>query len=345
MKEKNQHETVKFWQTFRKDEPLVVMSFKPALIGVFTNEEALQNALNIKSITSVYTPLNEVKKDVLSSLPKNELGKMTTGCGISAKDIKTLSHLFVDIDVVGLQDDGKKRNATEDEHEEARQVALNAKTFLSNAGFPSPILIDSANGFHLLYQIDLKATKESEKIIANVLKAVAEQADTEKAKIDTVVFDKGRKVKMPGSSNNADEENCRMSTIIEVPNESIVVPSELLEEVAKLCKNEKEGWKNSKSKMLTIEEGMAEIAEQAGDLLAFELGIERANKLYPRHAASLSMRLNSLTSMLEQAGITFHIKPSATYKQITIKNKNSILKKKPKPAKDLETDIDKELGL
>ena len=151
MQEKNKKEVVKFWQTFRKNEPLIVMSFKPAMIGVFTNEEALENALNKKSITSVYTPLNEVKKGVLSSLTKNELCKMTTGCGIAAKDIKTLTHLFIDIDVVGLQEDGKKRNATKEEHEEARQVAINAKAFLSNAGFPSPILVDSANGFHLLY--------------------------------------------------------------------------------------------------------------------------------------------------------------------------------------------------
>lgn len=56
------------------------------------------------------------------------------------------------------------------------------------------------------------------------------------------------------------------------------------------------------------------------DQLAFEKGIERSNKLYPKHAASLSMRLNSLVSILENIGITFNIRPEGKYKKIYIKN-------------------------
>lgn len=81
------------------------------------------------------------------------------------------------------------------------------------------------------------------------------------------------------------------------------------------------------------------------DLLAFELGIEKGNKLYPRHAASLSMRLNSLASMLEQAGITFHIKPSGTYKEILLKNENAtkpIRKSWKQGTFEDETDIEDE---
>lgn len=264
MKKFNIDELLKAGKLLTPNQPLIVMSFRPSLIGVFTNEDALQNALNKKSITSVYTPLNEVKKDVLESLPKNEFGKMKSGCGISGKDIKHLSHFFVDVDVVGLQNNGAKRNATEEEHEEARKVAFKAKEFLLNAGFPNPILIDSANGYHLLYQIDMNATKQNEKIICNALKALAENVDSEGAKIDTVVHDRGRKIKLPGSSNNADEEDYRMATIIEIPQENTIVLPELIEGVAKLCKSKKDGWKNSKG-MMTIEEGFAELAEQAGE--------------------------------------------------------------------------------
>ena len=92
---------------------------------------------------------------------------------------------------------------------------------------------------------------------------------------------------------------------------------------------DKDEWKGSVSKLY-----------DKLDLLAFELGIEKGNKLYPRHAASLSMRLNSLASMLEQAGITFHIKPSGTYKEILLKNQNAPSKTKKQQSKVEEEDID-----
>lgn len=95
--------------------------------------------------------------------------------------------------------------------------------------------------------------------------------------------------------------------------------------------NDKATWKGS----------VSELYDKL-DLLAFELGIEKGNKLYPRHAASLSMRLNSLASMLEQAGITFHIKPKGTYKEITLRNQNVASKTKAKKRKIDEIDIDDE---
>lgn len=265
MKTTNRNEVVNAWQVFFKDEPLVVMSFKPARIGVFTKKDALDNALKSKQIKTVYTTLNKVKKDSLQQLPINKMDPMKSGGGISAKDINKLSYFFVDIDVVGLQVGGSKRNATDDEHDEAGIVALHAKEFLADMKFPAPILIDSGNGFHLLYSIDMTATKEHEKLIKNALVALAEHVDTKNAKIDTVVADRGRKLKLPGSSNNSDEEFFRVSSIIEVPEERVEVTEDLLTELAKLKKGKGNGWKNSQSeKKITIEEGMSEIAENVG---------------------------------------------------------------------------------
>lgn len=42
MKTTNRNEVVNAWQVFFKDEPLVVMSFKPARIGVFTKEGCIR---------------------------------------------------------------------------------------------------------------------------------------------------------------------------------------------------------------------------------------------------------------------------------------------------------------
>ena len=48
--------------------------------------------------------------------------------------------------------------------------------------------------------------------------------------------------------------------------------------------------------------------------------MERNNRLYPKHPASLSRRLNSIASSLKLAGITFQIKPDGVCKRIYIKN-------------------------
>lgn len=265
MRESNRNELMKGWDLLRKDEPLVVMSFKPAMIGVFTDKESLDTALNQKRIKVVYTPLNKVKKVSLEKLPVNEFGRMQTGGGISAKDIKELNYFFVDIDVVGLQKNGVKRNATDEEHEEAKNVAMRAKEFLINMNFPQPIVIDSANGYHLVYKVDLSATQAHEKLLKKVLKALAEKVDTDKAKIDTVVADRGRKIKLPGSTNNMEEEFGRVSYIVEAPEEEYIVTEAMLEEVAKLSKKKGAGWKNSSSQDDDKDEaGLAEIAESIG---------------------------------------------------------------------------------
>lgn len=266
MKSTNRKETTNFYQIISNDEPIAVMSFKPSLIGVFTNYGDLDKALKQSRISVVYTTTNVVKRNVLKKLPLNKFEVMNSDNSISAKDIKELRYFFVDIDVVGLrQGQDKKRNATDEEHEEARKVAEHVQKFLANKDFPAPIFIDSGNGFHLLYPIKLTATKENEILIKNSLIALSEEVNTEVARIDTGIFDRSRKIKMPGSVNNKEDDFFRISKILTVPEEKGVVSEEQLRELAKLAKNKNGGWKNSQSDNLnTEEEGLAEIAENAG---------------------------------------------------------------------------------
>lgn len=56
------------------------------------------------------------------------------------------------------------------------------------------------------------------------------------------------------------------------------------------------------------------------DTVALRMRMERNNRLYPKHPASLSRRLNSIASSLKLAGITFQIKPDGICKRIYIKN-------------------------
>ena len=63
------------------------------------------------------------------------------------------------------------------------------------------------------------------------------------------------------------------------------------------------------------------------DFLATQLEIERRNPLYPKNASKLSMRLNSLAGILEQAGISFFVKNEGRYKKIYLKNVNATERK------------------
>lgn len=214
MKTVQRKEVIKFYQIINHDEPVAVMSFRPPLIGVFTNQDALDSALKKKELNTVYTTTNTVKRESLKKLPRNKFATMTSNNSISANDIKEFRYFFVDIDVVGLREnDDRKRNATDEEHAEAEEVAKHVRKFLDEKGFPNPIFIDSGNGFHLLYPIHLSATKQNETLIKNALIAISEEVNTASVKIDTVVADRSRKLKMPGSTNNGDEAYYRMSEI------------------------------------------------------------------------------------------------------------------------------------
>ena len=207
----------KYFKNIIEGEPIVVMTFDPPQAGVFNSEQALDKALNKKSIQKAYTVLNELKEEVYDRLALNELAPTKKGQGISAKDISYYRFFLVDLDVVGLQVGGAKRNATDDEHAKALKVAESVEKFLTTMNFPKPILIDSGNGYHLLYKVHMKASQENERMLKNCLIAIGEQVDTNTVKVDTVVYDRGRKLKLPGSTNNAEEVGYRTSEIVKCP--------------------------------------------------------------------------------------------------------------------------------
>lgn len=154
MKTVQRKEVIKFYQIINHDEPVAVMSFRPPLIGVFTNQDALDSALKKKELNTVYTTTNTVKRESLKKLPRNKFATMTSNNSISANDIKEFRYFFVDIDVVGLREnDDRKRNATDEEHAEAEEVAKHVRKFLDEKGFPNPIFIDSGNGKKITYNL------------------------------------------------------------------------------------------------------------------------------------------------------------------------------------------------
>lgn len=263
MRPGNRREVIRYYHKIVEKEPIVVMTFDPPQAGVFDSEDALDKALNKKTIQKAYTVLNELKGEAYDRLSVNKLAPTKKGQGISAKDISYYRFFLVDLDVVGLQVGGAKRNATDDEHAKALKVAESVEKFLTTMNFPKPILIDSGNGYHLLYKVHMKASQENERMLKNCLIAIGEQVDTNTVKVDTVVYDRGRKLKLPGSTNNAEETGYRTSKIVKYPKNFTEVDIAVFRELEKLKTGKKKGWENSNPKKDDVD--FVDLAEESGE--------------------------------------------------------------------------------
>jgi hypothetical protein len=118
--------------------------------------------------------------------------------GAKAQDVIKRRWLLIDADAV-RGDDGKDQSATEDEKERARLLAAAAQEYLAGLEWPAPALVDSGNGYHLLYRIDLPNDRAAHATCKRVLYALAARFDTDGAKIDRAVHNAARVAKLPGT--------------------------------------------------------------------------------------------------------------------------------------------------
>lgn len=103
--------------------------------------------------------------------------------------------LLIDLDPVR----SGEVSATEEEKGRAFEVACAIVDHLGDQSWPDPIGIDSGNGYHLLYRIDLPNAPLSTQIVKAALQALAKRFDTDHVKVDTSVHDAPRIAKLPGT--------------------------------------------------------------------------------------------------------------------------------------------------
>jgi hypothetical protein len=103
--------------------------------------------------------------------------------------------VLVDVDPVRTPD----TSSTEGEKAKAAEVVTATMDHLTSLGWPPPLVVDSGNGWHLLYRIDLPNDKLSAALVKQFICALADQHDTEYAKIDRAVHDAARISKLPGT--------------------------------------------------------------------------------------------------------------------------------------------------
>lgn len=151
-------------------------------------------------------------------------------------DVLRRRWLLVDVDRhKGEQD--KDLSATDAERAAAQQLALEVEGYLLSLGWPGPLRIDSGNGYHLLYRLDMPNDEESRKLCKGVLAALHQRFNDARGEVDQKNWDARRISKLPGTwarkGTATAERPHRMARILGVPaDDSEVVSAELLQRVA-----------------------------------------------------------------------------------------------------------------
>lgn len=144
-------------------------------------------------------------------------------------DVLARRWFLVDVDPVKGDPDN---SSTDEEKGHARAVAQSVLDDLLRRGWPAPLLIDSGNGFHLVYRVDAPNDTDSRKLFSSALKAIAKAHDTPEATVDVKVHNAARISKLPGTwarkGTHSDERPHRPCRLLNVPSAIEAVPVPLI---------------------------------------------------------------------------------------------------------------------
>jgi hypothetical protein len=116
---------------------------------------------------------------------------------------------------------------------EAKDVADRVVAYLSEQGWPEPILVASGNGFHLLYKND---GLDDSIWWKQCLSALANRFDTPGVKVDRTVHNKARILRAPATRNrkgdDTPERPHRLAKVVSYPDRPSLVPEKLVRALA-----------------------------------------------------------------------------------------------------------------
>ncbi|MBO7276826.1 MAG: AAA family ATPase [Bacteroidales bacterium] len=142
----------------------------------------------------------------------------STKHSISDSDIEFRRWIMIDIDP-------KRKSGVSSSDEElalANKVSECIYQFLSNNGFPRPVLAMSGSGYHLMYPCCVAVSEESDVMIKDFLSVLSMLFSSPEVEIDTVVHNRARLTKLYGTTakkgSNTPERPHRDSVIKYIPN-------------------------------------------------------------------------------------------------------------------------------
>lgn len=103
---------------------------------------------------------------------------------------------------------------------------------LLGEGWPAPVMVDSGNGWHLLYRVDMPNDPLSQQVLKAASHALGERFDCSRAVVDRATHDAPRVSKLPGTLARKGPDTVdrphRFARIVYEPDNLEVVPVELL---------------------------------------------------------------------------------------------------------------------
>lgn len=220
-------------QTVGVVEVRILNTNKGTISGYYDDYKKLkQDVLQYNGKYNIYYTLNPVRKELLARSYNHlsEYVKTTT----TDADIEKRSMLLIDIDPrrpAGI-------SSSDEEHEKAIIKADMIKSLLSERGFAEPIVADSGNGAHLLYNIDLPNDNESTEIVKKVLLTLDAMFSDDFVEVDKTTYNAARICKIYGTiackGDNTEDRPHRVARIISEPSIREVVTKEQLKSIVTL---------------------------------------------------------------------------------------------------------------
>ena len=185
--------------------------------GYFNDKIKLaERAAHWNGRNNIYVTLNPVNPDLLARA--NNRTKQRASDTTQDADIPRRRFILIDAD----PERPKGVSATDAEHAAAFEMAHAIKAFLMDEhGFPDMFVADSGNGAHLVIPVDLPNDAATTQAIKNFLLGLGKRFDNEAVKVDKVVYNASRIIKLWGTKavkgDNMPDRPHRNSRLLHIP--------------------------------------------------------------------------------------------------------------------------------
>jgi hypothetical protein len=166
----------------------------------------------------------------------NPVSTQSPKSGRPARDEHIVCRRLLLVDLDPERDGNGKVSSTETEKAAANARALTVQKWLTERGWPAPLVADSGNGAHLLYAIELPNDDEHTRLVKQVLQVLDQRFSDAAVKVDTTVHNASRITKLYGTwvrkGPNTAERPHRQSLLLEEPEQIQRITTEQLETLA-----------------------------------------------------------------------------------------------------------------
>ena len=168
-------------------------------IGYFDNlkdlSETAEKFSQRPTTTGIYYTPHILPQELLKRAP-NKMRPASRGMGTRDKDVIAHKWLLIDIDPKRKS----KTPSTDEEHDAALELAQLIGKYLNVQGFSIPAVIDSGNGYHLMYELEGAESSQKAaitKLLKQVLHTLHQKFSNQSAEVDVRVYNPSRIWRVP----------------------------------------------------------------------------------------------------------------------------------------------------